>query len=132
MKHLFALTAVCALLSAPVMAQTAAPAAPAAGAAEEAEPPVDVNAAIKTITEFTNDEKKVAGYCAISKEISGVKDGDNAKMEELGNKMDAYLTGLGEQYVDAFAATESVAPESEEGKKLDTALGALETKCGGA
>lgn len=130
MKHLFALTAVCALLSAPVMAQTTAPAA--GGAATEAEPPVDVNAAIKTITEFTNDEKKVSGYCAISKEMATVKDGDNAKMEELGTKMDTYLNGLGEQYADAFAATDAVAPESEDGKKLDTALGALETKCGGA
>jgi len=124
MKHLFALTAICALLSAPVMAQTAAP--PAA----EAEEPVDVNAAIKTITEFTADEKKVSGYCAISKEMAAVKEGDTAKMEELGQKMDTYLTGLGEQYADALSAAEGVAPESEDGKKLDTALGALEAKCG--
>jgi hypothetical protein len=128
MKHLFALTALCALLSAPVMAQSQAPAA--GGAAAEAEEPVDVNAAIKTITELTADEKKVAGYCAISKEMEGVKDGDTAKMEEVGKKMDAYLTGLGEQYADAFGAIESVAPESEDGKKLDITLGALETKCG--
>jgi hypothetical protein len=121
MKHLFALTAICALLSAPVMAQTAAPAA---------EPPVDVNAAIKTITEFTADTKKVAGYCAISKEMAGVKEGDTAKMEELGTKMDTYLTGLGEQYSNAFGAAEVVTPESEDGKKLDTALGALDAKCG--
>ena len=94
------------------------------------EAPVDVNAAIKTITEFTADEKKVAGYCAISKEIAAVKDGDDAKMEELGKKMDAYLSGLGQQYVDAFAATDPSRPESEDGKKLDAALGALETKCG--
>jgi hypothetical protein len=124
MKHLFALTAICALLSAPVMAQTAAP--PAA----EAEEPVDVNAAIKTITEFTADTKKVAGYCAISKEMAAVKEGDTAKMEELGQKMDTYLTGLGEQYADALSAAEGVAPESEDGKKLDTVLGALEAKCG--
>jgi hypothetical protein len=127
MKHLFALTAICALLSAPVMAQTAAP--PAGGAAE-AEEPVDVNAAIKTITEFTADEKKVSGYCTISKEMAAVKEGDTAKMEELGQKMDTYLTGLGEQYADALSAAEGVAPESEDGKKLDTALGALEAKCG--
>jgi hypothetical protein len=130
MKYLFALTAICALLSAPVMAQDKTQAPAAGGAATEAEPPVDVNAAIKTITEFTADDKKVAGYCALSKEMSAVKDGDNAKMEELGKKMDTYLTGLGEQYVDAFSAAEAVAPESEDGKKLDTALGTLETKCG--
>jgi cell pole-organizing protein PopZ len=123
MKHLFALTAICALLSAPVMAQTTAPAA-------GAEEPVDVNAAIKTITEFTADEKKVSGYCAISKEMAAVKEGDTAKMEELGQKMDTYLTGLGEQYADALSAAEGVAPESEDGKKLDTVLGALEAKCG--
>lgn len=128
MKYMFALTAVCALLSAPVMAQDKAP---AAGAETEAtEPPVNVDAAIKTITEFTNDEKKVSGYCAISKEISGVKEGDTAKMEELGKKMDTYLSGLGPQYTEAFSATESVDPDSDQGKKLDTALGALETKCG--
>ena len=127
MKHLVALTAICALLSSPVMAQAQAP---AAGAAAEAEAPVDVNAVIKTLTEFSGDAKKVSGYCAISKEISAVKEGDNAKMEELGQKMDAYLTGLGEQYSDAFGAAESIAPESEDGKKLDAALGAIDTKCG--
>lgn len=127
MKHLFALTAICALLSAPVIAQTTAP---AAGAAPEAEEKVDVNASIATITEFTNDATKVAGYCAISKEMAAVKEGDTAKMEELGKKMDAYMNGLGEKYVDAFASSEAVAPESEDGKKLDTALGALEAKCG--
>lgn len=130
MKHLFALTAICALLSAPVMAQATKEPAPAAGAAEETDPPVDVNATIKTITEFTADDKKVAGYCAISKEMSAVKEGDTAKMEELGTKMDAYLSGLGEQYADAFASTEGVDPASEDGKKLDAALGALEQKCG--
>ena len=127
MKHLVALTALCALLSSPVMAQAQAP---AAGATEAAEPPVDVNAAIATITEFSGDAKKVSGYCAISKEMAAVKEGDNAKMEELGQKMDAYLTGLGEKYSDAFGAAESVAPESEDGKKLDTALGAVDAKCG--
>lgn len=130
MKHLFALTAICALLSAPVMAQTQAPAA-AGGAAAEVEPPVDVNAAIKTITEFTADAKKVAGYCAISKDMAAVKEGDTAKMEEFGKKMDDYLTGLGEQYANAFGAAEVVTPESEDGKKLDAALGALDAKCGG-
>ena len=129
MKHLFALTVICALLAAPVAAQAQAQ-APAGGAAAEAEPPVDVAATVKTITDLTTDEKKVAGYCAISKEISGVKEGDNAKMEELGKKMDAYLTGLGEQYADAFGAAESIAPESEDGKKLDAAFSALEAKCG--
>ncbi len=128
MKHLFALTAICALLSAPVMAQTTAPAA--GGAAAEAEDPVDVAATVKTITDLTNDATKLAGYCAISKEMSGVKEGDTAKMEELGQKMDTYLTGLGEQYADAFGAAESVTPESEDGKKLDAAFSALEAKCG--
>lgn len=127
MKHLVALTALCALLCSPVMAQTQAP---AAGAAAEAEAPVDVSAVIKTLTEFSGDAKKVSGYCAISKEMAAVKEGDNAKMEELGQKMDAYLTGLGEQYADAFGAAESVAPESEDGKKLDAALGAIDSKCG--
>ena len=130
MKHLFALTAICAMLAAPVTAQAQAKAPAAGGAAAEVEPPVDVAATVKTITELTNDEKKVAGYCAISKEISGVKEGDNAKMEELGKKMDTYLTGLGEQYADAFGAAESIAPESEDGKKLDAAFSALEAKCG--
>ena len=129
MKHLFALTAICALLSAPVMAQTTAPAA--GGAAAEAEEPVDVNATIKIITDLTNDSTKVAGYCAISKELSAVKETETAKMEELGKKMDDYLTGLGEQYADAFGAAESIAPESEDGKKLDAAFTALEEKCGG-
>jgi hypothetical protein len=128
MKHMFALTALCALLSTPVMAQAQAP---AAGEAEATEP-VDVNAAIKTISELTGDAKKVAGYCAISKEMAGIAETDTAKMEELGTKMDTYLTGLGEQYAEAFEAAESVTPESEDGKKLDAALGALEDKCGGA
>lgn len=128
MKHMFALTALCALLSTPVMAQAQAPAAGAA----EAEEPVDVNAAIKTISELTGDATKVAGYCAISKEMDGIAETDTAKMEAASTKMETYLTGLGEQYAEAFEAAESVAPESEDGKKLDTVLGALEEKCGGA
>jgi hypothetical protein len=118
MKHLFALTAICALLSAPAMAQTAA------------EPPADINAAVKTITELTNDQTKVAGYCAITKEMAGVAETDTAKMEALGTKMDTYLTGLGEQYAEAFEAGEGIAPESEDGKKLEAAYTALEAKCG--
>ena len=118
MKHLFALTAICALLSAPAMAQTAA------------EPPADINAAVKTITELTNDQTKVAGYCAITKEMAGIAETDTAKMEAAGTKMDTYLTGLGEQYIEAFEAGEGVAPESEDGKKLEAAYTALEAKCG--
>ena len=122
MKNLFALTAICALLSAPAMAQTQPQAA--------AEPPADINAAVKTITELTNDQTKVAGYCAITKEMAGVAETDTAKMEAVGTKMDAYLTGLGEQYAEAFEAGEGVTPESEDGKKLEAAYTALKAKCG--
>ncbi len=128
MKHLFTLAAICTLLSAPVMAQTTAPAA--GGAAAEAEEPVDVKVAIKTITDLTNDQTKLAGYCAIAKEIEGVTENDTAKLEAIGTKMDTYLNGLGEQYAEAFEAGDGIAPESEDGKKLEAAFIALEEKCG--
>jgi hypothetical protein len=129
MKNLFALAAVCALLSGPAMAQTQ-PAAPAGEAAEtEAAEPVDVDAAVKAINDIATDEKKAAGYCEISKELSALSETDDAKGEELGKKLDAYLTGLGEEYVEAFDAAESLDPETEDGKKLDTAFTALEAKC---
>jgi hypothetical protein len=127
MKNLFALAAVCALLSGPAMAQTQ-PAAPAGEAAEAAEP-VAVDAAVKAINDIATDEKKAAGYCEISKELSALSETDDAKGEELGKKLDAYLTGLGEEYVEAFDAAESLDPETEDGKKLDTAFTALEAKC---
>jgi hypothetical protein len=131
MKHLFASAAICALLAGPAFAQTQ-PAAPAAEAEEQAEPatPEQVDAAVKTISGLAADETKVAGYCAISKEMAAAPETDEAKMEELGKKMDDYLTKLGDEYAEAFAVAETVAPETEQGKKLDEAYATLETKCG--
>lgn len=127
MKHLFALAALCALLSGPAMAQTQ-PAAPAAEEAEAAEP-VDVDAAVKAINDMATDEKKAAGYCEISKELAALTEADDAKGEELGKKLDDYLTGLGEEYIEAFDAAEGLDPETEDGKKLDAAFADLEGKC---
>jgi hypothetical protein len=111
------------------MAQQNPPAKEGAGN-EPAPTAAEIDAAVKTLGEFTADQKKVAGYCAITKEMSGLKEGEDKKAEELGKKMDDYLNSQGENVVDAFSMAEAVDPASEGGKKLDTAFSALEAKCG--
>ena len=76
------------------------------------------------------DQKKASGYCNISKEMGALKEGDDKKSEELGKKMDDYLTSLGEPVVNAFDMAETVDPASEDGQKLDAAFTALDEKCG--
>ncbi len=131
MKRVLAISGICVLLGSAAMAQTNTPKQGAEDLAEPAPTAAEIDTAVKTINDFTADQKKVAGYCAISKEMSGLKEGDDKKAEELGKKMDDYLTAQGENVSDAFGIAEVVDPESEGGKKLDAALGALEAKCGG-
>jgi hypothetical protein len=125
MKRLLAVTGICTLLAAPAFAQT--------DTKEEAPPApskAEVEAAVKTINDMAADQKKVSGYCAISKEMGDLKDGEDKKAEELNKKMDDYLTSLGEPVSNAFGMAESVDPASEEGQKLDAAFTALDEKCG--
>ncbi len=127
MKRVLAISGICTLLASAAMAQTATP---KEGATEPPPSAAEIDAAVKTITDFTADQKKVAGYCAINKEMSALKEGDDKKGEELGKKMDDYLNAQGENVSDAFGIAEVVDPASEGGKKLDAAFGALEAKCG--
>lgn len=126
MKRLLAVSGICTVLAASIaMAQTKK---------EEAAPPppskAEVEAAVKTINGVASDKKKSDGYCAISKEMSALKDGEDKKAEELNTKMDNYLKGLGEPVLNAFGMAESVDPASEDGQKLDAAFTALDEKCG--
>lgn len=126
MKHLLAITGMCLLLAGPAFAQ-------ATPEAEEADTPpttAEVDAAVKEITALTADEKKVAGYCEISKELAEVPETDEKKMEEVSAKLDTYLTSLGEPLVEAFGVADAVDATTEDGKKMDAAFGALEDKCG--
>jgi hypothetical protein len=126
MKKLLAATAFCALFATGAYAQAAKE--EAAGPAPTA---AEIDAAVKAFADFAADAKKVEGYCAISKEMGALKEGDDKKAEELGQKMDDYINTLGEAIVKAFETAENVDPESEAGKKIDAAYGALDDKCGG-
>ncbi len=127
MKKIFAITGICALLAAPAFAQDKKAEEPADAPAPTA---AEVDAAAKTINAFVDDQKKVDGYCAIMKDMDTVKEGDDAKAEEMGQKMDTYLKEQGDDVAQAFTVAESVDPETDEGKKIDEALGKLEEKCG--
>lgn len=135
MKKLIAVAGVLALLGTPAFAQTEqkddAATEQADGAAEEPITAEDVDAAVVTITEFAGDEKKVAGYCEIAKQLEALKEDDEKGAEELGGKMDAYLAGLGEDVEEAFGTADEVTADSEEEKKINAALEALDEKCGG-
>lgn len=126
MKHLLAITSICALLAGPAFAQTTPE-------AEEADTPpttAEVDAAVKEINALAADEKKVAGYCEISKELAAVPETDEKKMEEVGAKLDAYLVTLGEPVAEAFGVADAVDATTDDGKKMDAAFGALDEKCG--
>lgn len=131
MKKTLALAGLCAFLAFPVYAQQQ-PAQPEADAAAEAPSKEEAEKAAKAIDALADDQTKVQGYCAISKEMAGVPETDTKKTEELGKKMDDYLTSVGADTAEAFGIAEAVDPESEEGKKIDAAFTKLEGKCGGA
>lgn len=131
MKNLFAIAGLCALLAAPAFAQTAnAPeGAEPEEAAVEAPTTEEVDAAIATLNTIGEDPAKIEGYCALSNEMESVAEGDEAKAEEVGAKMDEYLVSLGEEVMAAFETAEDVDPESDDGRKIDAAFEALEAKC---
>lgn len=133
MKTIFAIAGLCALLAAPAYAQTEnnQEGAEPAETAVEAPTTEEVDAAVATLNTIAEDQTKIEGYCAISKEMEGIAENDEAKAEELGKKMDDYLTSLGEDVVEAFATAEAVDPASEDGQKIDAAFGTLEEKCAG-
>ena len=124
MKRLLAVTGLCTLMASAALAQTPP--------AEQGEAPTkeEIEAAIKTINDMAGDPQKAAGYCAITKEMEALKEGEDEKAEELGKKMDDYLASLGDSVLDAFGIAEVVDPASEDGQKLDDAFGSLEEKCG--
>lgn len=132
MKKIFVITGLCTLLTLPVFAQTEKKDDAANAEATQEAPPSaeEVDAAAKAINAFTEDKAKLDGYCAILKEMDGLKEGDDTKAEELGQKMDTYISGLSEDVQSAFGVAEAVAPESEDTKKIDEAFGKLEEKCG--
>ncbi|MGF1619691.1 MAG: hypothetical protein ACFCUR_03655 [Rhodomicrobiaceae bacterium] len=128
MKTFFAIAGLCTLLAVPAFAQTDN-AAEGEDAAVEAPTTEEVDAAVTTINTFAEDPAKTEGYCAISREMEGVAEDDEAKAEEVATKMDEYLISHGEEIAEAFATAEDVDPESEDGQKIDAALDALEQKC---
>lgn len=126
MKKILVVAGVYALLAAPVSAQNqnSEEAAPPPPSAEE------VDAAAKTITDLAADKERVAKYCAIVKEMDTLQEGQDQKAEELGKRMDEYISGEGEEIQNAFAVAELVDPESDQGPKLDEAFGKLDEACG--
>lgn len=128
MKALIAAAALASLIAMPVYAQTDDD----AGGDEEmvAITAEEATAAAATISSIGDDQAKLDGYCAIFKEMEAAPEGDEAKAEELGGKMDQFLAGLGEDVADAFGAADSVDPASAEGQTLEEALEELGEKCG--
>lgn len=127
MKALIAATALATLLAMPAYAQTE-------GEEQEEETVTisaeEAEAAAEIISSIGEDQAKLQGYCDIIKEMEAAPEDDEAKAEELGGKMDQYLTDLGEDVADAFGAADSVDPESEEGQKIEEAFEELSEKCG--
>jgi opacity protein-like surface antigen len=132
MKKFLALAGVCALLASPAFAQDKKPDAAGGAAEPAAEAPTKEEAtkAAATIDAMADDAKKAAGYCALSKEMAGIPDGDDKKAEEVGKKLDDYLVSISQDTAEAFGIAEAVDPETEEGKKVDAAFAKLESKCG--
>jgi len=116
------------------MAQDSGTAPEAGDAAEEAaESAVDENVwtAVDALEDIGADPQKLAGYCAIVKEIAAADGaGDEAKVEEAENKMQAYLEGLGEDHAYAWELGEDIDADSEGGKVLEEAFSDLEDLCG--
>ena len=88
-----------------------------------------VDAAIRALDAITADAAKAQAYCAIVKEMFAAGE-DEEKAEEVGLKMEQYLTSLGPDYLSAWQLAETLASESPEGKALDEAFDRLEEKCG--
>lgn len=128
MKHLIAIGTIFAFLTLPVMAQDQTE-------EETAEAEVEITAeeiaaAAEIISEISEDQAKADGYCAIIKEMEATPEDDEAKADDLANRMDEYLTGLGEGIADAFAIGDGFDPEAEEAASLNEALAELDEKCG--
>jgi len=135
MKILISIFGVLLMLSAPAIAQDNNQAAETETPAEaegEVEAPTseEVDEAVKVINSIAEDKQKAQGYCDIAMQMDDLKEGEETKAEELGTKMDEYLTGLGENVADAFSIAEVVDPESEDGQKIDVAFGKLYEQCG--
>ncbi len=125
MKRIFAVTALCTFLISPAFAQTE----PKEDAAQEAPTAEAIANAVKSLESFIDDKAKTDGYCAILKELEAVPEGDDAKVEEVSQKLDAYIGGLSEDVQNAFTVAEAVAPDSPDAQKIDEAFGKLEEQC---
>lgn len=97
--------------------------------AEEAPSAEDIAAAAELISEVSENQEQVNGYCAIFKEMEAAPEDDEAKAEELGTRMDEYLNSLGEDVAGAFTVADSVDPESEDGQAIAESVEELNEKC---
>jgi len=116
MKRIFVVTGICALLAGPAIAQD-----------EGAPTAEEVNAAVETINAFAEDESKVQGYCDLLRQMDSLEEGEEDKVQELSNEMNAYLES--NDVLDAFSLAESVDPASENGQKVDAAFAELDQAC---
>jgi hypothetical protein len=126
MKNILAIAGLCALLAAPAFAQTNQ-------AAEEADTPPtaeEIEDAASTISAMAANQAQAEGYCAIQNEIDAAPEGDEAAADALGEKMDAYLAGLGEDIAEAFDIADSVDEASPDNAKIDAAFAELDQACG--
>lgn len=126
MKHILAITGLCALLAAPAFAQSNQ-------AAEEADTPPtteEIEDAAATISAMAKNKAQADGYCAIRSEIDAAPEGDEAAADALGEKMDTYLAGLGEDIAEAFDTADAVEDASPDIAKIDAAFAELDQACG--
>ena len=89
------------------------------------------DAAIRALDELEADPAKLEPFCAITKEMSQLGEGDDVKSEELEVRMEEYLTSLGPDYANAWTVGEDLDPSSPEAAALDAAFDRIEQKCGG-
>lgn len=129
MKSFIVATALAALFAMPVYAQTDAENGTESEEATVTLTAEEAQAVAEIISSIGEDQAKTEGYCAIIKDMYAVSEDDEAKQEELGEKMDEYLTNLGDDVAEAFNTADGVDTESEAGQIIEGAFDDLEEKC---
>ena len=91
----------------------------------------EVSEAVKSLEEVGVDPANLATFCRIIKELGAASEADDdVKSEAAGTEMLEFLSGLGPKFAQAWDLAEELDPETEDGKALEEAFGALEEKCG--
>lgn len=87
-----------------------------------------VEKAIASLGKLEANAANLAAFCRIDAEFVQAGE-DQTKIEAADRKMEAFLKSLGAEYTAAWALSNELEPESEDGKALSAAFERLEGKC---